>query len=353
MVLHSNTRDVTVHIRCYHADSMVQKAIYGLQDYLGETLGLSIKIEPWIGRSSLPLFLRDRYEFYEVTILERPFLALVEINPEENTPGAIRKHFEQVRKNWNIDSIYITPSMPAYNRKRLITHKIPFIVPGNQMYLPDLGVDLREHIARTRLSRSSAKLSPSTQTVVLFALLCGTDLVFTPSTLADKLPYSQMTMSRAFDELEMLGLGKIETEGRERVLHFEGGKRQLWESSKGTLSSPVRKRFHIRSAGQHVVGVRSGLTALSHYSMLAEPANPEYALSPKEWKGWRGSEKVETFLVPDLDSSHITIEVWNYDPKIFAEAGTVDRFSLYLSLTYQKDERVEAALKEMIENIEW
>lgn len=332
--------------------AMVRKIVRDLEYYLQETLGLSIIAGAWIGRSSLPLFLRNQYEFYEVTILKRPFLALVDINPDEKTPGTIRKHFDQIQKNWNIEPIYITPSMPTYNRKRLITHKIPFIVPSNQMYLPDLGIDLREHIAKATLSRRSTKLSPSTQTVVLFALLYTTDLVFTPSTLADKLPYSPMTMSRAFDELEMLGLGKIETEGRERVLYFESDKKQLWESSKSSLSSPVKKRIHIRAAGQRV-GVRSGLTALSHYSMLAEPANPEYALSQNEWKELRGSGKVETFPVPELDPSHITIEVWNYDPKIFAESGTVDKFSLYLSLMHAKDERVEAALSEMIDNIEW
>lgn len=327
---------------------MASSIIYDLENYLLETLGIPIKVNIWVESDSLPLFLRDQYEFCEISILKRSFLALVDIDPDKNSPGKIRKHFDHLQKTWNIDPIYISASMPSYNRKRLISHKISFIVPGNQMYLADLGIDLREYTAKTRLSRQSTKVSPSTQTVILFALLCKTDLVFTPSTLADKLPYSAMTMSRAFDELEMLGLGKIEMDGRERVLHFEANKKRLWESSKGSLSSPIRKRVYIRSTGQQV-GVRSGLTALSQYSMLAEPANPEYAISSVEWKELQDSGRMETFP----DPSHAILEVWNYDPKIFAISGIVDKFSLYLSLRDEKNERVEAALGEMLDNIEW
>lgn len=327
---------------------MASTIIYDLETYLLETLGIPIKASPWIGSRSLPLFLRDQYEFYELILLDRSFLALVDSDPDVNSPGRIRKHFDQIQKNWSIDPVYVSGSMPAYNRKRLISHKISFIVPGNQMYLADLGIDLREHIAKKRLSRHSTKVSPSTQTVILFAMLSKTDLVFTPSSLADKLPYSAMTMSRAFDELETLGLGKIEMDGRERVLYFEADKRRLWESSKISLSSPVRKRVYMRSTGQQI-GVPSGLTALSRYSMLAEPANPEYAISSVEWKELQDSGRIETFP----DPSHLTIEVWNYDPKIFAIAGTVDKFSLYLSLRDEKNERVEAALDEMLDNIKW
>lgn len=37
--------------------------------------------------------------------------------------------------------VYILQGLEAYNRKRLIQQKGPFIVPGNQLYLPDLGID--------------------------------------------------------------------------------------------------------------------------------------------------------------------------------------------------------------------
>jgi len=42
------------------------------------------------------------------------------------------------------DVVYVRTRMTAFNRKRLIEQKVPFIVPGNQMYLPTLAIDLRE-----------------------------------------------------------------------------------------------------------------------------------------------------------------------------------------------------------------
>lgn len=331
---------------------MGHTVISDLETYLLDTVGLKIKAEPWGGRRSLPLFLRNQYEFYDASILGRPFLVLLDMHPSEKTPGVIKKHFDQVKKNWSLDPIYVTRSIPSYNRARLIHQKIPFIIPNNQMYLPDIGIDLREQIATARTSPHTTNPAPSTQAVVLYALLNKTEYVFNPSTLADRLQYSPMTMSRAFDELESLNLGTIKAEGRERVLYFERDKKQFWESVKDLLSSPIKKRFHIwRPMDRY--GLKAGLTALSYYSMLAEPDDLVLALSKKEWKNLQRIEKIETFPVPERDSGSVTIEVWNYDPKLFTDLGVVDRLSLYLSLRDETDERVEAALRDLIDNIEW
>ncbi|MEZ5306327.1 MAG: hypothetical protein R2684_04195 [Pyrinomonadaceae bacterium] len=277
---------------------------------------------------------------------------MLDIHPGEKTPGVIRKHFDQVKKNWNLDPIYVTRSVPSYVRGRLIHQKIPFIVPNKQMYLPDIGVDLRERNTTARISQVITKPAPSTQAVVLYALLNKNDHVFNPSALADRLDYSPMTLSRAFDELESLEWGRIRKEGRERVLYFERDKRQLWESARDLLSSPIKKRFHVWPPIEQY-GLRSGLTALSRYSMLAEPVDLELALGQKEWNKLKQVEKVETFPLQERKSGNVTIEVWNYDPRLLSDSGEVDRLSLYLSLRDEKDERVEAALRKMIGNIEW
>jgi hypothetical protein len=47
------------------------------------------------------------------------------------------------------------------------------------------------------------------------------------------------------------------------------------------------------------------------------------------------------------------IEVWSYDPKLFATAGVIDRLSLFLSLWDENDERVEAALEQMMKEMPW
>jgi len=58
-----------------------------------------------------------------------------------------------------------------------------------------------------------------------------------------------------------------------------------------------------------------------------------------------------TGLSPKLHNKEpgtLEIEVWSYAPILFAKDKLVDRLSLYLSLKESKDERVEAALEEMM-----
>jgi len=53
------------------------------------------------------------------------------------------------------------------------------------------------------------------------------------------------------------------------------------------------------------------------------------------------------------DADTITVEVWSYDPLILAGDDFVDRLSLYLSLRETSDERIEAALNELLETLPW
>jgi len=56
--------------------------------------------------------------------------------------------------------------------------------------------------------------------------------------------------------------------------------------------------------------------------------------------------------LPSSEGALIELEIWQYNPNLFAKDGIVDPFSLYLSLEKVKDERVEAALAHMMEKIE-
>jgi len=232
----------------------------------------------------------------------------------------------------------------------LIEQKVPFVVPGNQMYLPMLGIDLREHFRQIR-SDAPSKLSPSTQAVVLHALLHGAGNGYTPSRLANQLGYTVMTLTRAFNELASLCLGEVVTEGRERVLRFREERRDLWERSREFMRSPVKRRVNIRPPGGHWEGVPAGLTALAHFTLLAPPGNPVYAVSVQDWKSMKLLGAVEELEMPEPQSYET--EIWNYAPLLFVENEVVDRCSLYLSMQGSTDERVEAALEEMMEKVKW
>ena len=327
----------------------MQTVLHELERYLHDALGVSVKTTPWSGVGQLPPVLRERYRFAKAELLGLRALLVIDANPEEQSPATVRKHLDMLQTKQPAELIYVRARVTAYNRKRLIEQKVPFIVPGNQMYLPMLAIDLREHFRRIR--EEAPTFSPSTQVVVLHAMLRDAGQVLIPSEMAPLLGYSAMTMTRAFDELETAKLAEVTVRGRERCLRFIGDRREIWEKAQPFLRNPVSKRLFIRRIDGAEGATHAGLTALAHYSMLAPPAYTTYALSREEWKTLRQQHKIIEVPVQDPDVSEI--EVWWYSPARFAEHGMVDQLSLYLSLKADHDERTETALEEMMEKIEW
>ena len=317
--------------------------------YLKETLDIDTQPKQWPEKGKLPIFVRNMYIFFEVRILGVPCLVMAAKDKVEQTPATIQKHMLQVRKKWQDEVIYLQQKVTAYNRKRLIQHKIPFVVPLNQMFLPFLGIDLREHFKNVR--EKEASFSPSTQVVVLFYLFHKDQLRLTPKILANELGYSTMTMTRTLDELDGVGLGKIAMEGRERVLRFDRDKKQVWENAQERMRSPVKKRLWVKDISNKPFALKAGLSALAYYSNLAEPANPVLAIGGIDWKKVKANKDV---IILDIsEPGAIELEVWGYSPKLFGEKGVVDRFSLFLSMREDNDERVQSALEGMMEQVEW
>ena len=155
-----------------------------------------------------------------------------------------------------------------------------------------------------------------------------------------------ISMTRAFDELESAGLGEIISEGRERSLRFIESAKDIWAKAQPFLRSPIKKRFFISLSNPEPPGPRAGLEALAHYSMLAKPDNPVFALSREDWKSLNQHRQVNK--LPNKEPGALEIEAWSYAPTLFAKNKLVDRLSLYLSLQGSKDERIEAALEEMM-----
>ena len=320
------------------------------ENYIYEDLGIQVITKKWLEEKRLPLFLRDLYNFFECEILSTSYLLAISKNGEEQTPASVRKHLSLLLEKWGREVIYLHPSISSYNRKRLIEHKVSFVVPGNQMYLPCLGIDFREYIRKQRSSRTS-KFNPSTQAVVLYSLHNKTNSEVTPSSLAEELGYSPMTLTRAFDELEAVELGEVKMAGRERILRFSPDKRSLWKKAQEYLRSPIKKRTIVQATNNQWPGAIAGLTALSHYSILVEPRTPVYALSAEQWKNLKKNGDVIELSLPEPGAYEI--EIWNYSPQLLAQQGVVDRLSLYLSLKESDDERIESSLEELLEGFEW
>ena len=48
-----------------------------------------------------------------------------------------------------------------------------------------------------------------------------------------------------------------------------------------------------------------------------------------------------------------SVEVWEYNPKLLCENNYVDRLSLYLVFKNEQDERIQASLRELLNEVKW
>jgi hypothetical protein len=328
--------------------------VQSLERYFIEVLSEKVKMVPWEGKKDIPFFLRNLYEYFKFSLFGKSCLVFYSKDEGKITPSQVNKHYQLLQEKWTGSAIYVCPKVTSYNRKRLIQHKIPFIVPGSQMYLPDLGLDMREYF-RKEVKKDVKKLSPSAQTVIIYALIHKENQRFIPSNLAKELEYSAMTMTRALDELKSIGIGEIFQSGKQRVLNLIGDRKELWQKAKPFMRSPVNKFVYIKYQKDKKkikqLEVKSGLLALSFLSMLNPPKVPVFAISIEERKDLMHLK--EYIEVPSLEDADIELEIWSYNPKLFAKEALVDPFSLSRCLQGNKDERVESALEIMMEKIKW
>ena len=321
-----------------------------LTAYFAKVLGLDIDPQPWEDESRLPLFLRDDYAFFCAEILNHACLFMIDKGSQQRSPATIRKHMDVVESRWPGTVIYVREGMTSYNRDRLIRAAVPFVVPGNQMYLPMLAIDLREHFRSAR--SAPAAFSPATQVVFLHLLYGDSSKLWTPTMLAEKLGYTAMSMSRAADQLEAAGLVAVSRRGRSRALQLSNEPEAAWDAAQQFLRSPIAKKVYVPANEmawrQELL---AGESALAEHSMLAAPHRPIIAVEAKRWKRLR--EAGDFPQLDDGDTEAVVVELWSYPPNQFGSDRAVDKLSLWLSLRGTDDERVEGALEEMLEGIAW
>ncbi len=324
--------------------------LVALKRYLDRTLNVKVETHPWKEKKQLPFFLTDAYDFFEFPLFDNKCLIMFAKNEFEATPAVIHKHWEQVKNKWKGPCFYVQATISSHNRLRLITHQVPFVIPDKQIYLPDLGIDLRERFEKQLILPKY--FSPATQALLIYVLLHNVGNGYTPSELAKKLRYTRMTMTRAFNELEAAEIGEVVSKGKERWWFFRGNKRKLWEQTNSMLRSPIRSRESMKyyPGAKCLKMLKSGISALAETTMINPPTIPIYAMGVEEYKDTNMSKRLHFSPVDEAD---LELEIWNYNPKLLSQQGTVDPFSLYLSLRGTVDERVEIALEEMLEKIEW
>ena len=328
-----------------------------LQEYLKALLGMEPGFRP-LEMAHLPLFLRERFAFYQADLFGRPWtLALENEAWETGSPGEYEKQANLLRSHVEAPVVFVLDAIDSITRQRLVQKGIPFIVPGTQCFLPGALVDFRERFPRKGIQGRDT-LSPAAQLVLLYHLqrqrLDGWPL----KQIAGELHYSTMTLSKVKDELEEAGLCEVQRKGRSVSLRFVGEGRELWDLAKDKLVSPVRRTLWAQWAMPGYPALRSGentrlagISALSEKTMINDDRLPTYALSASMLEGW--VKKGTIIRCPDSETATVKMEGWAYEPKLLGDNLNVDVLSLYLSLRDSHDERIQKELEQLIQGVHW
>lgn len=326
----------------------MQHSIKSLETYLRETLHAPVQLERWRQAAALPAYLTGQYDFFDGTVGDVHILFLH--SAEEPIPSAAKKHERALQQDWTGPVAFVFERITPRTRQRMVSEGLSFVVPGNQVYLPALGVNLRERY-KTRV-RTTDRLRPSAQVLFLHVLANRSPASGTPSGLAKRLGYTAMAMGQALNQLEDAKLVNVHKEGRERLFELAGAPADLWHQAQPLLASPhSRRRYLVGVATSARKGLDAGLSALATYSALAEPTVPVVAFDRITTKGLLDARGVQE--LPTVDEAELEVEVWSYEPGLLSAGPAVDRLSLYLSLRDDTDERVRSAVDEMMRGVTW
>jgi hypothetical protein len=318
-----------------------------LKEYLNQVLGVEdLKLDK-IKLSSVPFLLNDLYDFYKIEIMSVNLLLFTPKINENITPGIIKKHIDIIKQKIDNDIFFLCEKIASYSRRDFIKYKIPFVIPGNQMYLPMIGIDFRERFRQSKNIKDD--LFPAAQALLLYVIYNNIKTPLTASCLSEKLGYTSMTMGRAISRIATLGLGEDYKEGKERFIRFVDDLNALWKKALPYMKSPIKKEIFLDRIVNNLDCFIAELSALSECTMIVAPKYEAYAVSKDDWL--KVNDDLE--LCKNSDDAKYKLQIWAYPPALFAENNIVDKLSLYLSLMNIQDERIEQSLENMMENFKW
>jgi DNA-binding MarR family transcriptional regulator len=321
-----------------------------LERYLGKTLHADVRVRSRKAPAGIPAFLERTYKFYDAKIAATSLL-IIDDEAHSTSPANLEKHMRLLGAVAPGTIIgYTATALSSRDRNRLIERGLPFVVPGNQVYIPELAIHLQERSRARRPARQDGGLSPAAQAVLLLHLLGKDAPPPIASALADRLHYTAMSIGRAFDELVALGLAEDERHGRERRIRFKLRGRQLLDAARDHLRSPVRAVKYVKGGRYGPPLKLAGESALAAHTDLSRPQMDTYAVATSAWKEVALHHR---FLETDKYDAECIVETWGYDPAGLSAKPTVDPLSLYAQFKDDPDERIAGAAEQLLEEFAW
>ncbi len=327
-----------------------------LQKYIEEVLDEKIVINqlPENELSNLPMYVNQLYRIYTATLLDTELVLVHLVNSSDLSIAQTERQIKNLKEIFNKTVILILENVVSYNRGRLIKKRVNFIVPGKQLFLPEMLVDLKERDLVRISSNEKQNLIPSAQVIVLYQVL-GLSKYWdlekkSYKEIASKLNYSPMAISKAVNNLQALDLITIAGK-KEKYIQFKYKKVELWKKieENSMWNYPVFKRVYVDELPMGMTTWYCNTSALPEYSDMNQSRQNYVAIGRSEYNKL---DKQSLFINANPTEGVYCIEVWKYNPGNLTYSAKIDELivdplSLYLTLKNTPDERIEMALDQI------
>lgn len=306
-------------------------------EYLNQVLGIRVVYKDDTS-ISMPNYIHARYRLQRVT-LDGKTAIFVYPKDELEAVSAVKKHLERIVNSADAPAVLILEHLTYRQKEYLLRDHISFIVEGKQIYLPFMALYLQERGDSEKTDRTT--MLPSAQLLLLCYIYHGCGEMLT-SEAAQELGFTATSISRASRQLEEMGYIKTEKRGVQKVIYSDHTPEEMFATARERMSNPVKRTIYVPKTDIKQNLLLSGYSALSEYSMINPPMVDYFAVGSIAALEKAASNKLQS------TEDQCAVELWRYDPRKLTRTNCVDKLSLALALSADKDERIEEAVEEML-----
>ena len=306
-------------------------------EYLNKILGIRVVYRD-DALNSLPNYIHTIYRVQRVTLDGKQAIF---VYPREDLEAvsSVKKHLDRIIEAGEAPAVLIMEQLTYRQKEYLLREHIPFVVDGKQIYLPFMALYLQERGDGEKIDTSD--MLPSAQLLLLFYIYHGCGELMT-SEASKRLELTATSISRASRQLQEMGLIQTEMRGVQKVICSDKSPEELFNIARTRMCNPVKRTIFVPKSEIKESMLMSGYSALSEYSMIKPPLTECFASdSVADW------DKIGSRRLQSTDDQ-CAVELWRYDPKKLSSGNCVDRLSLVLALSDDRDERIEEAVEEIL-----
>lgn len=297
----------------------------------------------------LPIYMTAGREFFKLSNETCSFILVAIPENEKFGVVAFEKQIIQISSKFSMPVAFEFKNISRTQRDSLMERNIPFISASGQLYLPFLGIALSNRFPHSPKIRTE-KMMPVTQALFLYMLYQSEGRPIMKKDAAEAIGATRTSITRASEQLAAMQLISQEMKGKEYYMTLPKEGLEAFENAKPYLINPVQRIITVADKPGFEMKPLSGESALAMHTMLNDPVIPVRAAKKS---GINPEEVTEIDIRWEPGKKAVKLELWKYDPCLFARNGTVDPVSLAMSFENDADERIEGAIDELLEGYQW